>query len=144
MSVSDSPLESSSFTSWSKSTEAVVGEYDYYTKQYYENGAHCWNGPQRSVTVWQKLRVLRMTDDVPFDAIAQIVVRNRERITHRQRAGEMRISHYGQDARFVLAARDGNRWGYPQGRVVGRWDRVCQVFRSHWNKIRATHHYGHL
>jgi protein kinase C substrate 80K-H len=28
-----------------------VGEYDYYTKHYYINGAKCWNGPMRSATV---------------------------------------------------------------------------------------------
>ncbi|WVR03133.1 hypothetical protein IAU60_000123 [Kwoniella sp. DSM 27419] len=38
-----------SFSHWN--TSAEEGSYDYYTKQMYQNGAKCWNGPMRSVAV---------------------------------------------------------------------------------------------
>lgn len=29
-----------------------VGSPEYYSKQYYKGGARCWNGPERSVTLF--------------------------------------------------------------------------------------------
>ncbi|WWC67263.1 uncharacterized protein I206_101171 [Kwoniella pini CBS 10737] len=37
------------FAEWN--TAATPGTYDYYTKQLYNNGGRCWNGPLRSVQV---------------------------------------------------------------------------------------------
>ncbi|WWC90142.1 uncharacterized protein L201_005075 [Kwoniella dendrophila CBS 6074] len=38
-----------SFSQWN--TAAEQGTYEYYTKQLYNNGGRCWNGPLRSVSV---------------------------------------------------------------------------------------------
>lgn len=46
----DIPISSCSrFSSWN--TNAPLGSPEYYTKQHYTNGAKCWNGPERSITV---------------------------------------------------------------------------------------------
>jgi len=37
------------FKSWNRDISFTAGEHGYYTKQYYEDGAKCWNGPYRSV-----------------------------------------------------------------------------------------------
>jgi protein kinase C substrate 80K-H len=42
----------SKFTSWNPSAEA--GSPEYYSKQVYDRGGQCWNGPQRSVVVLMK------------------------------------------------------------------------------------------
>ncbi|KAI0733419.1 glucosidase II beta subunit-like-domain-containing protein [Fomitopsis betulina] len=39
------------FTHWNNAPGVELGSPEYYTKQYYERGAKCWNGPMRSVTV---------------------------------------------------------------------------------------------
>lgn len=41
----------SKFTSWNKSPDVQPGDPEFYSQQYYENGAKCWNGPHRSVVV---------------------------------------------------------------------------------------------
>lgn len=41
----------SKFASWNKSPDVKPGEPEYYSKQYYEDGTRCWNGPSRSVIV---------------------------------------------------------------------------------------------
>ncbi|KAG8832269.1 hypothetical protein FRC17_001628 [Serendipita sp. 399] len=37
------------FSSWN--TAATVGSPEYYSRQVYQHGARCWNGPERSITV---------------------------------------------------------------------------------------------
>jgi protein kinase C substrate 80K-H len=38
------------FASWNtESADVIPGNPEYYSKQYYKNGAKCWNGPHRSV-----------------------------------------------------------------------------------------------
>ncbi|KZT74542.1 hypothetical protein DAEQUDRAFT_701980 [Daedalea quercina L-15889] len=39
------------FTHWNNAPGVEPGSPEYYTKQYYERGSKCWNGPMRSVTV---------------------------------------------------------------------------------------------
>lgn len=36
---------------WNTAPGVEVGSQEYYLKQHYKNGAKCWNGPMRSVTV---------------------------------------------------------------------------------------------
>ncbi|KAF8312796.1 hypothetical protein DL93DRAFT_2114589 [Clavulina sp. PMI_390] len=37
------------FRAWSRDPSFSPGQHGYYTTQYYEDGAQCWNGPKRSV-----------------------------------------------------------------------------------------------
>ncbi|KAF5357648.1 hypothetical protein D9758_007540 [Tetrapyrgos nigripes] len=39
------------FSSWNKSPEVQVGSPEYYSKQVYDRGTKCWNGPERSVVL---------------------------------------------------------------------------------------------
>lgn len=41
----------SNFKAWSRNKDYSPGQVGYYSTQYYEGGAKCWNGPERSVRV---------------------------------------------------------------------------------------------
>lgn len=41
----------SKFTKWNSAEGVEKGSPAHYSKQHYTQGAKCWNGPQRSVTV---------------------------------------------------------------------------------------------
>ena len=46
-----SPGVHSKFSRWNTDGKAEKGTEQYYATQLYDNGAKCWNGPNRSVKV---------------------------------------------------------------------------------------------